>query len=145
MSSTGRTRSLCCNLNERHFFFHNKDKTGCERHFFPRRKKALSCLNDLDRLYFLGKPWVSSWIIVSKLSCSVRPFVYGKETRIVWTELVTFHHCKSGAIEMFVNALKRNGCTWDAFLGKNPQYGATMRLDFSADLPGHIGFFFPLK
>lgn len=46
---------------------------------------------------------------------------------------------------MFVNALKRNGCTGDAFLGKNPQYGATMRLDFSADLPGHIGFFFPLK
>lgn len=56
MSSTGRTRSLCCNLNERHFFYHNKDKTGHERHFFPSRKKALSCLNDLDRLYFLGKP-----------------------------------------------------------------------------------------
>lgn len=72
MSSTDRTRSLCCKLNERRFFFITKIRQAV-KDFFPRRKKALSCWNDLDRLYFLGKPWVSSWIIVSKLSCSVRP------------------------------------------------------------------------
>lgn len=104
---------------------------------FPRRRKALSCLNDSDRLYFPGKPWVSSWSIVPKLSCSTRPFVCGKETQIERAEPITFYHCKSGATEMFDNALKRNGCTWDAFLGESLQYGATTRLDFSTDLPVH--------
>lgn len=96
-------------------FFITKIRQAMKDTFFPLRKKALSCLNDLDRLYFLGNPWLSSWIIVSKLSCSVRPSAYGKETQIVWIEPVTFHHCKSGAIEMFVNTLKRNGCTLRCF------------------------------
>lgn len=59
---------------------------------------------------------------------SMRPFICGKETQIEKAEPITFYHCKLGAIEMFDNALKGNGCTWDAFLGESLQYGAMTRL-----------------